>query len=120
MATITDLARKDTRAGSNGSWRAETYPQSYGYVEHKGLIQRGYREVWHYSTLMLRYGYETSYEQPGPLEWDQDLNTVYASTGNGSVSDQHGMNQLFRALGMPLNFSRAGGAVIDRTDRRVG
>src|SRR5439155_21739885 len=34
------------------------------------------------------------------------------STGHGSVSDQSGMNQAFRLLGLPLYFSRKGGADI--------
>lgn len=103
MTTIAELARKDTRAGSNRSWHSHTYRE-------KG---NQYREVWHYSTLMLRYSTDSG------TKWDGNLNTVYVSTGHGSVSDQGGLNQLFRALGMPLYYSRAGGAVIEHL-RRTG
>jgi hypothetical protein len=71
-------------------------------VEHSG----NERTIFHYGTVMLRW---TTYPN-GLREVD------YASTGWGSVSDQGGMNQLFRALGAPLYFSRKGGAEIRRID----
>lgn len=80
------------RAGSNGSWRCET-----NSVDSTPVCT-----LWHYSHCML--------------EWNRDNPNdgkyLYVSTGWGSVSDQGGMNQAFRALGIPLKFSRAGGADI--------
>lgn len=93
---VRDLAHKDGKAGSNGAWHSYTY-------------STGHRDIYHYSTLMLAY--DTLVDG---VHWDGNLDTVYVSTGHGSVSDQGGMNQLFRELGMPLRFDRAGGAAINR------
>lgn len=84
MATIKGiiLAGKG-KAGSNDSWRVE---------ENKGEFQ-----LWHYGTLML--------------EWD-DTGVLGYSVGNGSVSDQGGMNTAFKVLGFPYRFDRKGGARI--------
>lgn len=81
---IKDLARQDGTAGSGGAWRARTL---------KGE-DATYRYVYHYDTLMLAIG-------PDGVE--------FAGIGHGSVSDQGGMNTLFKALNLPLYFSRAGG-----------
>jgi hypothetical protein len=59
-------------------------------------------ELWHYSTLMLRWE-DTGH---GAQVW-------YTGTGHGSVSDQGGMNTAFKVLGLPLYFSRKGGAEIN-------
>ncbi len=59
-------------------------------------------DLWHYSTRMLRWNVNDPADQ-AVLDY---------STGHGSVSDQGGMNQAFRLLGLPLYFSRAGGADI--------
>lgn len=67
-------------------------------------------QVFHYSTLMLAW----HIGERG--KWDGNVDTVYYSTGHGSVSDQNGMNNLFARLGMPFYFSRAGGARISELD----
>jgi hypothetical protein len=61
--------------------------------------------LWHYSTAMLTWNVAS------PL----DGKYLDYSTGHGSVSDQSGMNQAFRLLGLPLYFSRKGGADILET-----
>lgn len=63
----------------------------------------GTRSLWHYATEMLRWN---------PAGATVDEVVVYYSTGWGSVSDQQGMNKAFRELGLPLYYSRAGGAEI--------
>lgn len=71
---LADIIREGKgRAGSGGAWRV------YG------------KELWHYSTLMLKW------EEVG-----ENYEDVYMSTGHGSVSDQHGMNVAFRTLGLPF------------------
>lgn len=60
------------RAGSGGSWRVAD------------------KELWHYSTLMLKW-----------TEIDGVNFPLHMSTGHGSTSDQQGMNTAFRLLGMP-------------------
>lgn len=57
---------------------------------------------WHYGTKMAEWNESTRY---GIVLTDWD-------TGYGSVSDQNGMNILFRELGLPYRFDRAGGAKI--------
>lgn len=57
--------------------------------------------LWHYSTPMLRWN-------PRRPQDDHEI----LSTGWGSVSDQSGMNDAFRVLGLPYYYSRAGGAEI--------
>lgn len=92
---IRDLARKDGRAGSEGSWKSQTFTFSNG-VE--------VREIYHYGHHML------SFRITDP----SDTNYLDYSIGWGSVSDQGGMNQLFLTLGLPYYYSRLGGASIDR------
>lgn len=94
---IKQLAYTNGTAGSNGAWRS--------HHSYDPDTNRGHHEVWHYSTLMLRW-------QTGGKDGALITESVYASTGHGSVSDQGAMNQLFRALGLPLYFSRKGGADI--------
>ncbi len=57
------------------------------------------RDVFHYSTRMLTFDVATG-------------EVIDYSLGNGSVSDQNGMNKLFRELGSSLYYSRRGGAEI--------
>lgn len=119
MTTIAELAHKDTRAGSGRHWHSHTYPGKWNYDERRGSYQTGYREIWHYSTLMLRYTYIDTdpTDSTNTQQWDGNLDTVYVNTGHGSKSDQGGMNTLFRELDMPLYFSRAGGAQIEHLIR---
>jgi hypothetical protein len=95
---IKDLAHKDGRAGH---WRSETTEYGRRCTDPPA---RQVREIWHYSTMMLRF----SVDQPS------DDRYLDYSTGHGSKSDQGGMNVLFRELGLPYYFSRMGGASIDR------
>lgn len=106
---IKDLAHKDGRAGSGGAWRTATVERHTNndgdrYSLTGPTIRR--RQVWHYGTLMLEWTVDDE------NRWDGNVDTVYTSTGHGSVSDQGGMNRLFRALGMPLRYNRAGGSDI--------
>lgn len=89
---IADLATQEGRAGSHGSWEA---------------VRLGNQHlVYHYNTLMLRF----TIDHKG--RWDGNLDTVQTDLGRGSVSDQNGMNTLFKKLGIPLRYNRAGGAEI--------
>ena len=93
MATITQIVRQRYgAAGSNGSWRVEWDGDTC--------------ELWHYSHRMLRWN-PSHPSDPAVLDY---------STGWGSVSDQGGMNQAFRELGLRLRFERAGGATIRELD----
>jgi len=71
------------RAGSNGAWRVER-------------SVNGNHELWHYSTLMLRWN------PANPA----DPAVLHYSTGHGSVSDQGAMNTAFTLLGLPYRFDR--------------
>jgi hypothetical protein len=73
------------RAGSNGAWRMETH----GFV----------RRLYHYRTLMLEYRIVRTRDGYGH-------SVISMSEGNGSVSDQGGMNTAFRALNLPYRFDR--------------
>lgn len=95
VMTISDIIYYHRgRAGSNGSWRVEK-------LDSDEFVGTEYA-LWHYGTCMMiwreshRHGTEV----------------LMMSTGNGSVSDQGGMNTAFRVLGLPYYFSRAGGAEI--------
>lgn len=97
MATITDLGRSGHLVRGSltaGKWRAEEETLSDGVVV---------RHIYHYSTRMLTYRVMDP-SDPDYLDY---------SLGHHSVSDQHGMNQLFRKLCIPLYYSRAGGASIE-------
>lgn len=97
FGTIRDVARgRALRAGSGGAWRLDE-------------TMCGRRGIYHYGTLMIAF---TVVNEDGLVEWDGDPGNVYLSTGNGSVSDQGGMNEIFKTLGMPFYFSRKGGATI--------
>lgn len=94
MATIASIIREGYgKAGSNGAWRVGGTRLSNGVV---------LKELWHYGTRMLAWR-EDRPADPDYLDY---------SIGHGSVSDQGGMNQAFRILGIPLYFSRRGGAEI--------
>ncbi len=67
----------------------------------------GVRRLWHYSTCMLTWN-KNNPNDPEFLDY---------SLGWGSVSDQNGMNIAFRVLGIPLYYSRAGGAEIREVNR---
>jgi hypothetical protein len=61
----------------------------------------------HHGTLMARWRHwSRTSESPNLIEYE------YLSLGWGSVSDQNGMNIMFRIHGAPYNYSRAGGAYI--------
>jgi hypothetical protein len=99
MASLADIIRR-TRgtAGSNGAWRVERDPDGSTAT------------LWHYSTAMLSWNVERP-SDPTVLDW---------SIGHGSVSDQGGMNQAFRVLGLPYRFdrdARAGGPRITELTR---
>lgn len=66
--------------------------------------------VFHYNTEMLTFWADND------GRWNNETNTVIASIGYGSVSDQNGMNKLFRHLNMPFYYVRKGGAQILSTD----
>lgn len=94
LGIIKDLARgKCDKAGHGGAWTQR--------------IEGRRRKIYHYSTLMLEF----PVDHEGT--WTGDPQEVYTSTGNGSVSDQMGMNAMFSVLGMPFYFSRKGGATIN-------
>lgn len=86
---LEELVYRDMRAGH---WRSTTV--------------NARREVYHYSTLMLSFPTD---EAGLPIATAEN---VWYETGHGSVSDQQGMNRLFRELGLPLYYSRRGGSAI--------
>ena len=85
----------------DGRYALERLTESDRTLGHWSSVSDGCnRTIYHYQTRML--------------EFDIDTKTViYWSTGHGSVSDQSGMNRLFRALGSRLYFSRKYGARIE-------
>jgi len=103
MATLEDiiLAGKG-RSGSNQAWEVGG--------SHMGITNDGrdiiVKHLWHYTTLML------SWREDDPA----DENYLDYSLGHGSVSDQGGMNRAFQLLGIPLRYTRAGGASIEPID----
>ena len=98
--TISDIIHyRKGSAGSNRSWRVERDIDNDPYVGT-------YYSLFHYSTLMLRWRESTRY----------GVEPIRISTGNGSVSDQQGMNTAFKVLGLPYYFSRKGGATIEGLD----
>lgn len=100
--TIRELVRRaaDGKAGTAGAWRTSMWTDGTG---------RKTATLHHYSTAMLRWDVAQP-SNPDVLDY---------STGWGSVSDQGGMNTAFRVLGLPLYFSRAGGASIEDTSERL-
>ena len=91
---IRDLAHKD---GVAGAWRATSRR-----IDLDDANTAHIREIWHYSTLMLKFN-TVVHDDEAVLDY---------SVGWGSVSDQGGMNQLFRELNLPLYYVRQGGARI--------
>lgn len=76
-------------SASNGRWHV--YADCQGHVN-----------VYHFNTLMLAIY--------------SDGQIIRSAVGHGSVSDQQGMNQVFRQLGLPLYYrrdSRGGGPRIE-------
>lgn len=83
MCSLDEIIKKGD--GKATHWRCETTD--------------GVTRLYHYSTLML--------------EWSFDAQEVtYVDVGNGSQSDQNGMNRAFRILGLPWTYKRSGGARI--------
>jgi hypothetical protein len=97
---IVDLAHKDGRAGSERSWLSES--------GQNGSKTANIRIIWHYNHMMLKFN----------VDDPADPQYLSMSTGWGSVSDQGGMNRLFRELNLPYYFSRAGGAEIHEVEPR--
>lgn len=97
MSSIREIIQKGK--GTAGNWRVEREIRDEFTVCH----------LYHYSTKML------SWRDDYPI--DEDV--LDYSIGWGSVSDQNGMNQAFRILGIPLYFSRKGGPEIVPTDSTV-
>jgi hypothetical protein len=95
IAGIVKTARHGARAGSGGSWR----------IERIGDVA----ELHHYAHKMLTWRISDP-SDPDVLDYD---------IGHGSVSDQGAMNRAFRVLGLPLYFSRAGGASIGDISARL-
>lgn len=96
MSTIAEIIRQGHgRAGSNGAWRVEADSDNDPF-------DGTYYNLWHYGVRMLRWHESRRYGVEA-VDWD---------IGNGSVSDQGGMNTAFRVLGLPFYYSRAGGAEI--------
>lgn len=90
MASIKSIVQAGK--GTAGHWRVERE------IRDEFTVCR----LYHYSTCML------TWRDDYPI--DPDI--LDYSLGWGSVSDQGGMNQAFRALGIPLYFSRKEGAEI--------
>lgn len=90
MASIVDIVRKGR--GRAGAWSV------YRDIRDEFTVCR----LYHYSTMMLQW----RDDYPIDPDW------LDYSIGWGSVSDQGGMNRAFRELGIPLYFSRSGGAEI--------
>lgn len=66
-----------------------------------------YHSLYHHGTRMATW----------KVNDDNGLTEIVSlSLGWGSVSDQNGMNTLFRELGAPYRFNRAGGASIVNYD----
>lgn len=103
MSTISGIIynRKGT-AGSNGSWKVEPL---YGY--YPDHVDHQIYRLSHYSVIMLVWRESES----------DGIEVLTMSLGHGTVSDQGGMNQAFKALGLPLYYSRKGGAEIVDSNR---
>lgn len=104
MTSIRDLADGNAHAGSGGAWRSVTEDFTVD-------TRRSYkwRTIFHYETVMLAFALNDE------GKWDGNTDNVVYNIGHGSVSDQNGMNKLFRHMNMPLYFVRQGGARIERT-----
>lgn len=98
---IAELPFKDGRAGSNNAWRSTTEDGD------------GFRRIYHYGHLMMTIEIDhtgcPAYLDRYPVE-----SIIHQmNTGWGSVSDQGGMNQMFRALNVRYYFVRRGGPRIE-------
>lgn len=101
--TITELvrtARHGARAGSGGAWRIHRWRPAPIHDPSRECVT-----LYHHNTAMLTWRADDP----------RDPTVLAYSTGWGSRSDQGGMNRAFKVLGLPLYFSRAGGANIEDT-----
>lgn len=90
---------------SDGRYALERLIESDRTLGHwSSSSEDGYRTIYHYETAMLTF--------PIDSEGNPNPETLHMSLGYGSVSDQGGMNRLFRALDVPFYYSRKGGADI--------
>lgn len=102
---INQLPFRDGSAGSGGAWTSRTEPAGT-----HGLDASAVRVIRHYSTDMLAIPLGLD---GGPQTQPAGADGVLVlSLGHGSVSDQGACNQMFRALGSDLYYSRKGGADI--------
>ena len=95
MATIASIIRNGK--GTAGAWRVVSDDPADPFSPWI------YRTLWHYSTPMAEW---REFRRTGERE------LVMHGIGHGSKSDQNGMNTLFRELGFPYYYSRAGGAEV--------
>lgn len=95
--TIAEIIRNGR--GTAHAWHVESDP-SYG---------EDVRALYHYTTRMA--------------EWDHKTHEVlWTGLGWGSVSDQNGLNTLFRVLGAPYYFARdwrGGGARVENVTTKL-
>lgn len=91
---IRDLPFKDARAHA---WSSRSESSFNGKDVPVRIIR-------HYETDMLAI----CLDDDGSIE--PMCSGHVLSLGHGSVSDQNGCNQVFRAIGSPLYYSRRGGA----------
>lgn len=101
---ITDTADRPCRAGH---WYSYDTAHGPDYIFHSYGIRRS---VYHYGTCMLTF--ELQQNKHGQLTWDGNPESVWTNEGRGSVSDQGGLNKIFKHLWMPFRYDRAGGARI--------
>lgn len=89
--TIAEIIRNGK--GKAHAWRVERdYLTDSEWTKHV---------LWHYSTPMA-----------GWYRRGNEVRFTFLSLGHGSVSDQNGMNTLFRQFGTGWYYSRKGGAAI--------
>lgn len=87
------------RTGETGAWRVACVVDSTGSTLMENVYQ-----LWHYTTCMLEW-----------MESDGGSTLTRVSTGEGSVSDQNGVNTALRVLGINMRYrrdNRGGGARI--------
>ena len=93
MASLIEVVRQGK--GTAGAWQVTRATDATGTKCY----------LYHYSTCMLVWDF---YDPANEATLDYSL-------GWGSVSDQGGMNKVFRELCIPLYYSRKGGAEIVST-----
>jgi hypothetical protein len=94
MAAIKDLTARGKGNVKAGNWSRQVYKRD----DDRGLVVH----IFHYGTRMLTYT-----EEP-----DGSADVISWSLGWGSVTDQGGMNKIFKALHVPFYYRRKGGAAI--------